>query len=145
MDRRGFLRVASGAASMWPLTTFAQKVPVVIGFLGGQPEPPSQDPQGIALLQGFADYGLVVGRDFVFESRFTAGDDARFPEFARELARLKVRIILTNSPAGVRAAQRLQASPMCSPAITAMASAASGVWRTATRGSSALTTRTAIR
>lgn len=108
MDRRGFLRVTSGAASMWPLTAFAQKVPVVIGFLGGQPQPPPQDPQGNALFQGLVDNGLVVGRDFIFEGRFAAGDDARFPEFARELARLNARIILANTPAGIRAAQRLE-------------------------------------
>ena len=93
---------------MWPLTAFAEKVPVVIGFLGGQAKPPPRDPQGSALFQGFIDNGLVVGRDFMFEARFTAGDDARFPEFARELGQLRVRIILANTPAGVRAAQRLE-------------------------------------
>jgi putative ABC transport system substrate-binding protein len=107
IDRRRFL--ASGAASIWPLTTaFAQKKPVVIGFLGGQVKPPSEDPQASALFQGFVDNGLIVGRDFIFEGRFAAGDDARFPEFARELAQLNVRIILANTPAGVRAAQRLE-------------------------------------
>jgi putative tryptophan/tyrosine transport system substrate-binding protein len=108
IDRRRFLRVAGGAASIWPLTASAQKAPVIIGFLGGQLQPPPQDPQGSALFQGFVDNGLVVGRDFIFEGRFSAGDDARFPEFARELARLKVRIILANTPAGVRAAQHLE-------------------------------------
>jgi putative ABC transport system substrate-binding protein len=110
IDRRGVLKVAGGAASMWPLTAFGQKVPVVIGFLGGQPHPPplAQDPQGSALFQGFIDNGLVAGRDFMFEARFTAGDDARFPEFVRELAQRNVRIILANTPAGVRAAQRLE-------------------------------------
>ena len=119
IDRRRFLRVTGGAASTWPLTAFALKVPVVIGFLGGQPQPTPQDPQGNALFQGFVDSGLVVGRDFIFEGRFAAGDDARFPEFARELARLNVRIILANSPAGVRAAQRLEpAVPVVMTAIT---------------------------
>ena len=39
--------------------------------------------------------------------RFTGGNDDRFPEFARDLARLNARMILANTPAGVRAAQRL--------------------------------------
>jgi putative ABC transport system substrate-binding protein len=108
IDRRKFLRVAGGAASMYPLTAFAQKMPVVIGFLGGQAQPPPKDPQGNALFQGFVDNGLVVGRDYILEPRFAAGDDARFPEFVRELAQLNVRIILANTPAGVRAAQRLK-------------------------------------
>ena len=66
---------------MCPLSAFAQKKPVVIGFLGGQVQPPPQDPQGNALMQGFVDNGLVVGRDFILEPRFTAGDDTLFPEF----------------------------------------------------------------
>jgi ABC-type uncharacterized transport system substrate-binding protein len=96
------------ASVAWPLAAWAQKAPVVIGFLGSQAAaPPPKDPQTVALNQGFLDYGLIQGRDFIFEQRFTAGDDERFPEFARDLARLNARMILANTPAGVRAAQRL--------------------------------------
>ena len=79
----------------------------MVGFLGNQLPPPPNDPQGNALFQGFRDNGLIIGRDFVFEPRFTEGDDARFPVFARELAQKNVRMILANTPAGVRAAQHL--------------------------------------
>jgi putative ABC transport system substrate-binding protein len=68
---------------------------------------PRNDPQTIALHQGFLDYGLIQDRDFIFEQRFTGGADERFPEFASELARLQARMILANTPAAVRAAQRL--------------------------------------
>src|ERR1700694_4312106 len=108
LERREFIGLVGGAAATWPLAARAQKVPVVIGFLGSQAAaPPPKDPQTVALNQGFLDYGLVQGRDFIFEQRFTAGDDERFPEFARDLARLNARMILANTPAGVRAAQRL--------------------------------------
>ena len=108
MRRREFITLFGGAAVAWPLAAWAQKTPVVIGFLGSQAAaPPPKDPQTIALNQGFLDYGLIQGRDFVFEQRFTAGDDERFPEFARDLARLQARMILANTPAGVRAVQRL--------------------------------------
>ena len=90
-----------------PLHLRAQKSPAVIGFLGGQATPPPKNAQGNALLDGFRNDGLIPGRDFIFEPRFTEGDDERFPELARELARLKARVILANTPAGVRAAQQL--------------------------------------
>src|SRR5258708_22629709 len=108
MKRREFI-AGLGAASACPLTSFAQQKPppVVIGFLGGQAQPTPGDAQGKALRQGFFDNGLVEGRDYVMEERFVGSDNERFQEFARELARLKVRMILANTPAGVRAVQRL--------------------------------------
>jgi putative tryptophan/tyrosine transport system substrate-binding protein len=91
---------------LWPLQVRAQKPPVVIGFLGGQ-VPQGKNPRGEALIEGLHNNGLIVGRDFVFVSRFSGGDDERFPELARELAKSRVRIILANTPAAVRAAQQL--------------------------------------
>jgi MFS family permease len=107
MLRREFITLLGGAATAWPLGVQAQKMPVIIGFLGGQAQAAPGDPQGRALRQGFLDHGLVEGRDYVMEERFAGGDNARIVEFANELARSKVRMILTNTPAGVRAAQRL--------------------------------------
>jgi putative ABC transport system substrate-binding protein len=108
MRRRDFITLVGGAAVMRPRIARAQKLQPVIGFLGSQAAaPPRTDPQTIALHQGFLDYGLIQDRDFIFEQRFTGGADERFPEFARELARLNARMILTNTPAGVRAVQRL--------------------------------------
>src|SRR5712672_1328775 len=108
MRRRDFITLVGGAAVMRPRLARAQRPQPVIGFLGSQAAaPPRTDPQMIALHQGFLDYGLIQDRDFIFEQRFTGGADERFPEFARELARLNARMIVTNTPAGVRAVQRL--------------------------------------
>jgi putative tryptophan/tyrosine transport system substrate-binding protein len=109
MKRREFITLLGGTAAAWPLAARAQKPPPLIGFLGNQPPlgAPQNHPQGNALVQGFRDNGLVIGRDVVFEPHFTGGDDALFPVFARELAQKKVRMILANTPAGVRAAQHL--------------------------------------
>ncbi|MDO8397964.1 MAG: ABC transporter substrate-binding protein [Bradyrhizobium sp.] len=108
MDRREFIRLVGGAAAIGPQAAWAQKAPAVIGFLGSQAAaPPPMDPQTVAFNQGFLDHGLIQGRDFTLEQRFTAGDDGRFPEFARDLAQLNVRMILANTPAGVRAVQHL--------------------------------------
>jgi putative tryptophan/tyrosine transport system substrate-binding protein len=108
MLRRHFITFVGGATVSWPLTAYAQKLPPLIGFLGNQSPPPPNDAQGNALFQGFRDSGLLVGRDFIFEPHFTDGDDTRFPAFVRELARKNVRMILANTPAGVRAAQQLE-------------------------------------
>jgi putative tryptophan/tyrosine transport system substrate-binding protein len=107
MRRREFVALLGGAMVGWPITARAQKNPIVIGFLGGQAQPLHGDPQGKAFRQGLLDYGLVEGRDYVIEDRFAGGDDARIMEFAKEFARSKVRIIVANTPAGVRAAQHL--------------------------------------
>ncbi len=109
MQRRELFRFIAGVVAMWPLALRGQKSPVVIGFLAGQAPPASQpnDAQYNALMQGFQDNGLILGRDFLFEPRFAAGDDDRFPELARELVQLNAQIILANTPAGARAAQRL--------------------------------------
>ncbi len=107
MLRRQFITLLGGAAAGWPIAVLAQKTPVVIGFLGGQALAAPSDPQGKALRQGFLDNGLIEGRDYVMEERFAGGDNARIAEFANEFARSKVRMILANTPDGVRAAQRL--------------------------------------
>ena len=90
MKRRQFLVVIASGLAAWPLKLSAQKSPVVIGFLGGQATPPPKDAQGNALMEGFRNNGLVPGRDFEFEARFTGGDDDRFPELARELEQIPV-------------------------------------------------------
>jgi putative tryptophan/tyrosine transport system substrate-binding protein len=110
MRRREFITLIGGAIAAWPLAGGAQKPPPLVGFLGNQPplpRDPRDHPQGNFLFQGFRDNGLVIGRDIVFEPHFTGGDDALFPVFARELAQKNVRVILANTPAGVRAAQHL--------------------------------------
>ena len=107
MNRRQFLVAFASGIVAWPFKLQAQKSPVVIGFLGGQAAPPPKDAQGNALMEGFRQNGLILGRDFLFEARFTGGDDNRFPELARELARLNAKAILANTPAAVRAAQQL--------------------------------------
>jgi putative ABC transport system substrate-binding protein len=108
MKRREFITFVASGVACWPLAVYGQKSPPLIGSLGNQATPPPNDLQGNALFQGFRDNGLMIGRDFIFEPYFTAGDDNRFSVIVHELARKHVRIILANTPAGVRAAQALE-------------------------------------
>jgi hypothetical protein len=83
MRRRELILFLGGAAAMLPLTSFAQKAPILIGFLGNQAAPPKEDAQGNAIIQGFIDNGLVLGRDIILESHFANGVNERFEGLAR--------------------------------------------------------------
>jgi putative ABC transport system substrate-binding protein len=98
MRRREFIRTVTGAAAAFPFPVFAQdkaKVPR-IGFLA----------QGYekfydALFDGLKDFGYQEGRNLVVERRYADGRSERFRDFAAEMVRLKVDlIIVSTTPAG---------------------------------------------
>ena len=93
---------------MWPLAARAQKSPVRVGYLAsGSGTSPIGIDRVAAIKEGLRDQGLIEGRDYVLETRFAAGEYGRFPDLARELAQAGVGIIVTNTIASVRAAQKL--------------------------------------
>jgi putative tryptophan/tyrosine transport system substrate-binding protein len=73
-----------------------------IGFLGTDPPPAHR---WEALLDGLREHGYREGQNLVFERRFSEGHAARFPEFAVELVRLEVDLILVPTTPAARAAQ----------------------------------------
>jgi ABC-type uncharacterized transport system substrate-binding protein len=107
--RREFLGVlGSGAAAAWSSGSLAQKAPIRIGLLGsGAATSVITAAQVATIKEGLRGYGLIDGRDYVLDARFAAGHYERFPELARELAQAGAGVILTNTIASVRAAQRL--------------------------------------
>ena len=76
-----------------------------IGFLGGGTV--SLQPIYNGLLQGMRELGYREGRDFVVEWRLADGQYERFIEFAAEMVRLKVEVIVVSTPAGVRPTQQV--------------------------------------
>jgi putative tryptophan/tyrosine transport system substrate-binding protein len=81
----------------------AKKVPR-IGYLAAASA--SANPARIeALRQGLRELGYVEGKNIVIEWRFADGKLERLPEFAPELVRLKVDVIVTAGPAPTRAAK----------------------------------------
>ena len=109
MRRREFIALfCGGAAATWPTAARAQKPPVRIGYLssGSGTSPVGLD-RVAAIKEGLRDQGLIEGRDYALETRFAAGEYDRFPDLARELAQAGVSIIVTNTIASVRAAQKL--------------------------------------
>src|SRR5213595_4344321 len=86
-----------GSAVPWPLTARAQQASEVyrIGFLGDSPAAFSETTE--AFRQGLRDLGYVEGRNITIEYRWAEGKPERTREFAEELVRLKVDIIVAPS------------------------------------------------
>lgn len=108
VKRREFIIGLIGGAVSQPCASFAQKGPARLGWLSSGS---ANSVVGVAFLNtikdGLRENGLIEGRDYVLEARYANGVYQRFPELARELAEARVAVIITNTIAGVRAAQRL--------------------------------------
>jgi putative ABC transport system substrate-binding protein len=78
-----------------------------IGFLS-QGQPPKAFLE--ALQQGLRERGYAEGRNLVWEFRSTDGSLDQLPQFAEELVRLKVDVILARASSGAMAAKRATAS-----------------------------------
>ena len=100
MRRREFITLFGGAAAAWPLAAWAQqpaKLPT-IGFLGVA-TPSTWSDQVAAFVQRLRDLGWIEGRTVAIEYRWTEGRNDRLAEFAAEIARLKVDVIVTTGTA----------------------------------------------
>ena len=91
MRRREFITLLGGAAS-WPVAARAQQPAIpVIGLLS----PESAATVNISgLHEGLRELGYVEGRDIRFEYRWAEGRFEQLPDFAAELVRLKVNVIV---------------------------------------------------
>jgi len=100
MKRREFISLLGSAVIACPVATRAQQATKVarIGWLTAQREA-SLTPFIDALRTAFVDLGYYEGRNLAVEYRY--GDDAieRVPEFAAELVRLPVNLILAQGAA----------------------------------------------
>jgi putative ABC transport system substrate-binding protein len=106
MDRRRFLLTSLAGALAAPLPAKAQQARKAwrIGFLF--PGVPALGTARLTLLQqGLRDLGYVVGQNVTFEARWAEGDAERLAQYAAELARLKVDIIVTAALPAARAAK----------------------------------------
>jgi putative tryptophan/tyrosine transport system substrate-binding protein len=108
MRRRGLIALFGGAITMAPLAARAQKAPVRIGLLfAGGANSLLTKARIAAINEGLRGNGMAEGRDYLLETRFADGKYERFPDLAGELARAGSGMILGNTIAAVRAAQRL--------------------------------------
>jgi putative ABC transport system substrate-binding protein len=106
MDRRRFTASMVGAVLCAPLAAAAQQAGKMyrIGFLW---EGPAVFPDAIeAFRQGLSDLGYVEGRNIAIEYRWAEGKPERMREFAEDLVRLKVDVIVAPSSVYTGAARR---------------------------------------
>jgi putative ABC transport system substrate-binding protein len=99
MRRRDFIALVSNGVAAWPLGALAQEPGKTwrMGFIA----------QGYekfydALFDGLRDFGYTEGRNLIVERRYAEGRAERFQEFATEMVRLKVDIIIVSTtPAAI--------------------------------------------
>src|SRR4051812_42576398 len=63
-------------------------------------------PRFETIRKGLGQLGYVEGRNIIVEPRFAKGDPDRVPDFAAELVRLDVDVIVSVGAVGARAAQK---------------------------------------
>jgi putative ABC transport system substrate-binding protein len=94
LKRREFITLLGGVAATWPLAARGQRKLPTIGFLG----PASASAMSAwtaAFVQRLRELGYVEGRTIAIEYRWGDGRSDRLAEFAAELVRLKVDVIVT--------------------------------------------------
>ena len=109
MNRRRFLRTVSASLLAAPLAAEAQRVGKVarVGWLWFGPFPSPEQIAQSPFVAAMRDRGWVEGQNLVIERRY-AESTVQLHEFAAELGRLKVDVLVTSS-AGLAAIARLEA------------------------------------
>jgi putative ABC transport system substrate-binding protein len=112
MRRREFITLLGGAVA-WPLDALAQQPGKVwrMGFIAHGHETFYD-----ALFEGLREYGYEEGRNLIIERRYAQGQAERFKEFAAELVRLNVDIIIVvTTPAALAVKNATKTIPIVHP------------------------------
>jgi putative ABC transport system substrate-binding protein len=112
MRRREFITLLAGAA-VWPLGALAQDANKVwrMGFIAHGHES-FYDP----LFEGLREYGYEEGRNLIVERRYARGQAERFKEFAAEMVRLNVDVIIVvTTPAALAVMNATKTIPIVHP------------------------------
>src|SRR5215475_1317302 len=113
MRRREFITLLGGAGTAWSLSALAQRAGKVwrMGFIAHGHESFYD-----ALFEGLRDYGYEEGRNLVVERRYAGGQAERFKEFAADMVRLKVDIIIVvTTPAALAVKNATKTIPIVHP------------------------------
>jgi putative ABC transport system substrate-binding protein len=112
MRRRDLMTLLGGAMG-WPLHALAQQPSKVwrMGFIAH-----GQENFYNALFEGLRDYGYVEGQNLIVERRFARGNAALFKDFAAEMVRLNVDVIVVvTTPAALAVKNATTTIPIVHP------------------------------
>ena len=108
-----YLIVLGGAAAAWPLDALAQQSGKVwrMGFIAHGHESFYD-----ALFEGLREYGYEEGRNLMVERRYARGQVERFKEFAADMVRLNVDIVIVvTTPAALAVMNATKTIPIVHP------------------------------
>jgi len=111
--RREFITLLGGAAAAWPLAARAQQPGKVwrMGLIAHEHESFYD-----ALFEGLREYGYEEGRNLIVERRYARGQAERFKEFAAEMVRLNVDVIVVvTTPAALAVMNATKTIPIVHP------------------------------
>src|SRR6476660_3581597 len=112
MTRREVITIL-GVAATWPLATRAQQARNVwrMGFIAH-----GQESFYDALFEGLREYGYEEGRNLIVERRYARGHAERFKEFAAEMVRLIVDVVVVvTTPAALAVMNATKTIPIVHP------------------------------
>src|SRR4029077_17176689 len=112
MTRRDFFKTVAGGAA-WPVVARAQSAAKVwrMGFIAHGHESFYD-----ALFEGLREYGYEEGHNLIVERRYAQGQAERFKEFAAEMVRLNVDIIVVvTTPAALALMNATKTIPIVHP------------------------------
>jgi putative ABC transport system substrate-binding protein len=112
MRRREFITLL-GSALAWPITARAQHVGKRrIAFITHVPRDIIYEP----LFEDLRELGYVEGQNIIIERQYAEGKPERFQEFAAEMVRLNVDLIITTTtPAALAARNATMTIPIVIP------------------------------
>jgi putative ABC transport system substrate-binding protein len=109
VKRRQFITLLGAATAAWPLAARAQQ-PAKIARIGFMRAAGPNEKELDAFRSGLRALGYVEGQNIVMEQRYAAGVYDRLGEFAAELVRLKMDVIVVDGPPAAKAAKAATAS-----------------------------------
>jgi ABC-type uncharacterized transport system substrate-binding protein len=115
MNRRRFIALVGTGVAVWSLSAQAQQPGRVwrIGFIAHRDERFYE-----SLFGRLRELGYEEGRNLIVERRYAQGDADRFQEFADEMVRLNVDVIIVVTTPAAQAAKRATTSiPIVHPAV----------------------------
>ena len=113
MRRRDFLALVSGGVAALPLGALAQDANKIwrMGFIAHGHESFYD-----ALFEGLHQYGYEEGRNLIVERRYARGQAERFKEFAAEMVRLNVDVVIVvTTPAALALMNATKVIPIVHP------------------------------